>query len=93
MFRKFWGMFMTTNKLPESKKYVVTKLGTDEHPYKEEPLCSYDTLQECADYILDNNLFWFNCMAGNEIVNTEFGDLIAKLKKLKKRNKLLNADF
>jgi hypothetical protein len=32
-------------------------------------------------------------MAGNENVNTEFGDLIVKLKKLKKRNKLLNADF
>lgn len=86
-------MFMTTNKLPESKKYVVTRFGTDEHPYKEEQLCSYDTLEECADYILDNNLFWFNCMAGNENMNTEFGDLIIKLKKLRKRSKLLNADF
>lgn len=78
---------MTTNKLPKSKKYVVTKMVRENSdftsPLKEKQLCRCDTLQECAEFIVNNDEYWYNCRYGKELLNQKLGNYIMKLKALK----------
>jgi hypothetical protein len=78
---------MTTNKLPKSKKYVVTKMIRENSDFtlqmKEKQLCRCDTLQECAEFIVNNDEYWYNCRYGKELLNQKLTDLIIKLKSLK----------
>ena len=86
---------MTTEKSQKSKKYVVTKMvsrGPFE-PLVEKQLCRCDTLRECAEFILDNNEFWYNCRCGKQKLNQELCDLIVKFKKQQSRSNSLETDF
>ena len=78
---------MTTKKSQKSKKYVVTKMVRDESdlysPMKEKQLCRCDTLQECAEFIVNNDEYWYNCRYGKEQLNMKLADCIIKLKALK----------
>jgi len=93
---------MTTEKSQKSKKYVVTKMvapgkSTLEslayEPLKEKQLCRCDTLRECAEFILDNNEFWYNCRCGKQKLNQELCDLIVKFKNQQRRSNSLETDF
>lgn len=88
---------MTTENSQKSKKYVVTKLlATGESPLGrlvEKQLCRCDTLEECANFILDNNEYWYNCRYGKHDSCQELCDLIAKIRNLQKRSNSLESDF
>lgn len=88
---------MTTEKSQKSKKYVVTKLvAPDESPLGrlvEKQLCRCDTLEECANFILYNNVYWYNCRYGKQDQRQELCDLITKIRNLQKRNNSLESDF
>lgn len=90
-------MFMTTENSQKSKKYVVTKLITpDESPFErlvEKQLCRCDTLKECAEFIVNNDEYWYNCRYGKQDLKQELCDLIIKLKNLRKRSNSLESDF
>jgi hypothetical protein len=77
---------MTTKKSQKSKKYVVTKMVRDVSdlysPMKEKQLCRFDTLQECAEFIVKNDECWYNCRYGKEQLNMKLSDCIIKLKAL-----------
>lgn len=76
---------MTTENSQKFKKYVVTKLvAPDESPLgrlAEKPLCRRDTLKECADFIINNNEYWYNCRYGKQNLRQELCDLIRNLQK------------
>lgn len=81
-------MFMTTKKSQKSKKYVVTKMVRKKisdaySPMIEKQLCCYDTLQECAEFIVNNDEYWYNCRYGKEELNMKLADCIIKFKALK----------
>ena len=88
---------MTTENSQKSKKYVVTKLlATGESPLGqlvEKQLCRCDTLEECANFIIDNNEYWYNCRYGKQDQRQELCDLITKIRNLQKRNNSLESDF
>lgn len=87
---------MTTEKSQKSKKYVVTKMvapGESKFNLVEKQLCRCDTLKECAEFILDNNEFWYNCRFGKQKLNQELSDLIVKMKKQQSRSNSLETDF
>lgn len=88
---------MTTENSQKSKKYVVTKLlATRESPLGrlvEKQLCRCDTLEECANFILDNNEYWYTCLYGKQDQRQELCDLITKIRNLQKRNNSLESDF
>lgn len=88
---------MTTENSQKSKKYVVTKLlATGESPsgrLVEKQLCRCDTLEECANFILDNNEYWYNCRYGKQDQRQELCDLITKIRNLQKRSNSLESDF
>lgn len=88
---------MTTENSQKSKKYVVTKLFVScESPLRqlvEKQLCRCDTLEECANFILDNNEYWYNCRYGKQDLRQELCDLIIKIRNLQKRNNSLESDF
>ena len=86
---------MTTEKSQKSKKYVVTKMITrgETSTLIEKQLCRCDTLKECAEFIVYNNEFWYNCQFGKQNLNQELCDLIAKLKNQQRRNNSLETDF
>ena len=90
-------MFMTTENSQKSKKYVVTKLFTPgESPSGrrvEKQLCRCDTLEECANFTLDNNEYWYNCRYGKQDQRQELCDLITKIRNLQKRSNSLESDF
>ena len=77
---------MTTEDSQKSKKYVVTKLVRN-HPnhdsMTEKQLCRFDTLEECAEYIVSKDEYWYKCRYGKHLVNDKLGDLVIKLKALK----------
>ena len=86
---------MTTEKSQKSKKYVVTKMiapSAFEH-LVEKQLCRCDTLKECAEFIVDNNEFWYNCRFGKQKLNQELCDMIIKIKNQQRRNNSLETDF
>lgn len=78
---------MTTENSQKSKKYVVTKMVRETSdmfsPMKEKQLCRCDTLQECAEFIVNNNEYWYNCRYGKKLLNLKLADCIVKLKALK----------
>lgn len=88
---------MTTENSQKSKKYVVTKLFTPgESPLgrlAEKQLCCCDTLKECADFIINNNEYWYNCRYGKQNLRQELCDLITKIRNLQKRSNSLESDF
>lgn len=88
---------MTTENSQKSKKYVVTKLLTPgESPFErlvEKQLCRCDTLEECAEFIVNNDEYWYNCRYGKQDLNQELCDLIIKLKTQRKRSNSLETDF
>lgn len=88
---------MTTENSQKSKKYVVTKLvAPDESPLgrlAEKQLCRCDTLKECADFIINNNEYWYNCRYGKQDQRQELCDLITKIRNLQKRSNSLESDF
>lgn len=88
---------MTTENSQKSKKYVVTKLFTPgESPsgrLVEKQLRRCDTLEECANFILDNNEYWYNCRYGKQDQRQELCDLITKIRNLQKRSNSLESDF
>lgn len=88
---------MTTENSQKSKKYVVTKLITpDESPLGrlvEKQLCRCGTLKECAEFIVNNDEYWYNCRYGKQDLKQELCDLIIKLKNLRKRSNSLESDF
>lgn len=85
---------MTTEKSQKSKKYVVTKMvSRGNSPLVEKQLCRCDTLKECAEFIVNNGEYWYNCRFGKKKLNQELGDLIVKFKKQLKRSNLLETDF
>ena len=69
-------------------KYRLTKLirkkDTPFIPFQFEEitLCAFDTMDECADWILDNKEIWYICYYGEEKVTKKFGELIKKRKSL-----------
>ena len=77
---------MTTENSLKSKKYVVTTLvSPDESPLGqlvEKQLCRCDTLKECADFIVNNNKYWYNCRYGKQNMRQELCDLIIKIRNL-----------
>ena len=79
---------MTTENSQKSKKYVVTKMvrkkSSDVYsPMIEKQLCRCDTLTECAEFIVNNDEYWYNCRYGKELLNQKLGNCIMKLKALK----------
>ena len=79
---------MTTEKSQKSKKYVVTKMVREKSsdiysPMIEKQLCRSDTLQECAEFIVNNDEYWYNCRYGKNLLNLKLADCIIKLKALK----------
>lgn len=88
---------MTTEKSQKSKKYVVTKLMTPgESSFErltEKQLCRCNTLQECAEFIVNNDEYWYNCRYGKQDLKQELCDLIIKLKTQRKRSNSLESDF
>lgn len=88
---------MTTENSLKSKKYVVTKLvATDETPLGqlvEKQLCRCDTLKECADFIVNNNEYWYNCLYGKQNMYQKLCDFIKKIRNLQKRSNSLESDF
>lgn len=88
---------MTTENSLKSKKYVVTKLlATGESPLGrlvEKQLCRCDTLEECANFILDNNEYWYTVRYGKQDLYQELCDLIIKIRNLQKRSNSLESDF
>ena len=88
---------MTTEKSQKSKKYVVTKLVTPGESHLErlveKQLCRCDTLKECAEFIVNNDEYWYNCRYGKQDLKQELCDLIIKLKNLRKRSNSLESDF
>ena len=76
---------MTTENSQKFKKYVVTKLlATGESPsgrLVEKQLFRRDTLKECADSIMNNNEYWYNCRYGQQDLRQELCDLIRNLQK------------
>ena len=89
---------MTTENSQKSKKYVVTKLMTPGETSSfermvEKQLCRCDTLKECAEFIVNNDEYWYNCRYGKQDLKQELCDLIIKLKKLRKRSNSLESDF
>lgn len=87
---------MTTENSQKSKKYVVTKLVRDYQNHNsmtEKQLCRFDTLQECAYYIVSKNEYWHNCRYGKQNLTMELCDFIIKLKNLQKRSNSLKSDF
>ena len=90
-------MFMTTENSQKSKKYVVTKLfATGESPLGrlvEKQLCRCDTLEECAEFIVNNDEYWYNCLYGKLDLKQELCDLIIKIRNLQKRSNSLESDF
>ena len=90
-------MFMTTEKSQKSKKYVVTKLvAPDESPLGrlvEKQLCRRDTLKECAEFIVNNNEYWYTCRYGEQDMYQELCDMIMKIRNLQKRSNSLESDF
>ena len=88
---------MTTENSLKSNKYVVTTLvSPDESPLGqlvEKQLCSCDTLKECADFIVNNNEYWYNFRYGKQDQRQELCDLIIKIRNLQKRSNSLESDF
>lgn len=89
---------MTTENSQKSKKYVVTKMvssfdTTFNIQWKEKQLCRCDTLEECANFILDNNEYWYTCRYGKHELRQELCDLIKKIRNLQKRSNSLESDF
>lgn len=87
---------MTTENSQKSKKYVVTKMVAPDFPFsklKEKQVCRFDTLDKCAEYIVTNDEYWYNCRYGKKLFNTELCDLIKKLKKMRSKTESLNSDF
>lgn len=88
---------MTTEKSQKSKKYVVTKMvAPDFNPFsklQEKQVCRFDTLDQCAEYIVTNDEYWYNCRSGKTLFNTELGNLIKKFKKMRSKTESLNSDF
>ena len=88
---------MTTENSLKSKKYVVTTVvSPDESPLgqlDEKQLCRCDTLEECADFIVNNNVYWYNCLYGKQNMYQELCDLITKIRNLQKRSNSLESDF
>lgn len=88
---------MTTENSQKFKKYVVTKLvAPDESPLGllvEKPLCRRDTLKECAEFIVNNNEYWYNCRYGQQDLRQELCDLIINIRNLQKRSNSLESDF
>lgn len=82
---------MTTENSQKSKKYVVTKLLTER--LVEKQLCRCDTLEECAEFIVNNDEYWYNCRYGKQDLKQELCDLIIKLKTQRKRSNSLETDF
>lgn len=79
---------MTTENSQKSKKYVVTKMvrkkSSDSYsPMIEKQLCRCDTLEECAEFIVNNDEYWYNCRYGKELLNLKLADRIIKFKSLK----------
>lgn len=78
---------MTTENSQKSKKYVVTKLLTPGESHLErlieKQLCRCDTLEECAEFIVNNDEYWYNCRYGKELLNLKLADRIIKFKSLK----------
>ena len=88
---------MTTENSQKSKKYVVTKIiSPDTSPLGrlvEKQLCRYDTLKECAEFIVNNNEYWYNCRYGKQDLKQELCDLIIKIRNQQKRFNSLESDF
>ena len=89
---------MTTENSQKSKKYVVTKMvrkkSSDAYsPMIEKQLCRCDTLTECAEFIVNNDEYWYNCRYGKQDLKQELCDLIIKLKNQQRRNNSLETDF
>ena len=83
---------MTTENSLKSKKYVVTTLVSPDE-LVEKQLCSCDTLKECADFIVNNNEYWYNCLYGKQNMYQELCDLIKKIRNIQKRSNSLESDF
>ena len=49
----------------------------------EKQLCRFDTLEECAEYIVSKDEYWYKCRYGKHLVNDKLGDLVIKFKALK----------
>lgn len=88
---------MTTENSQKSKKYVITKLFANSNlpfePPVEKQLCCCDTLQKCAEFILDNNEWWHDCWYGKKNLTTELDNLIVKLRNQHRRCDSLESDF
>lgn len=89
---------MTTENSQKSKKYVVTKMVKTEAldfyaQWKEKQVCRFDTLDQCAEYIVTNDEYWYNCRYGKTLFNTELCNLIKKLKNRRSKTESLNSDF
>ena len=88
---------MTTENSQKSKKYVVTKIGSPDTSQLgrlvEKQLCRCDTLKECAEFIVNNNEYWYNCRYGKQDLKQELCDLIIKIRNQQKRFNSLESDF
>lgn len=88
---------MTTENSLKSKKYVVTSLVSPDESQLgqlvEKQLCRCDTLKECADFIVNNNKYCYNCLYGKQNMYQELCDFIIKIRNLQKRSNSLESDF
>ena len=91
---------MTIENSQKFKKYVVTKMVAPDcisdlssPQWKEIRVCRFDTLDQCAEYIVTNDEYWYNCRYGKTLFNTELCDLIKKLKKMRSKTESLKSDF
>lgn len=75
---------MTTNKLPKSKKYILTILKKENMSpgFEEIQLGKFDSLNECAEFIVYKNESWYNCLYGSKNMNTKLSKIIIQLKRL-----------
>ena len=78
-------MCMITNKLPKSKKYILTKLVKKKMSswFEEIQFGKFDSLYDCADFIMSNNESWYDCKFGYTSVNNKLWDIIEKLRAIK----------
>ena len=77
---------MTTKKSQKSKKYVLTKLvRTTPNMFStmtEKQIGRFDSLEQCAEFIVKNDEYWYICRYGKEIMNAKLSTIIIKLKSL-----------
>lgn len=91
MYQKLWDMFMITENLPKSNKYILTDQINPSG--KKIILGEFESLEDCADFILNKNMFWTYCYFNGKNKTTTLCEVVIKKRKMNKKLNDLNKDF